>query len=463
MRIEISGDSQAAILEQLIEVKEDVVTILQPTDVAFEDPIVRATIELLRRVARLNRRTKLTFSNCSGSFELIIQEALSLKLVSAIAIEGCDNAYRPYRPPSAIFPALRWGIQYQHLKAVRFDDIDFSRRQAEFLTTVLIGSNHLKQLSLVRTTFTENQEQEHGISALVAGLQQNTSLEGLELGDLNLIDTHAARIVDALELHQSLRRLELWLFDCGYQTTQALINLLMKNRKLTELEIGGSNPSPPTCIDSIMTSLRGHPCLERLDLANNELSDEDLNLEGLVQILSTCPKLERLSLRYNEFTCDGLEVLASRPLPAALRCLDLTDNYFDEEQTPDHILTILQGNPRLGFVDYDNIGAGSSRQQIEHLMDLNESGKNILLLDNCDVIPFSLWSLVLGRANMLFHEFQPSERIQAKRANVMFHLLQGPALMQRRFDLEASPPSRLGEKRAAGFELQERPQKKQNT
>jgi hypothetical protein len=75
----------------------------------------------------------------------------------------------------------------------------------------------------------------------------------------------------------------------------------------------------------------------------------------------------------------------------------------------------------------------------------------------------SLWSLVLGRANMLFHEFQPPERIQAKRANVIFHLLQGPALMQRRFDLEASPPPRLGEKRAAGFELQERPQKKQNT
>jgi hypothetical protein len=211
-----------------------------------------------------------------------------------------------------------------------------------------------------------------------------------------------------------------------------------------------------------MISLRGHPCLERLDLANNDLSDEDLNLGSLVQILSTCPKLERLNLRDNEFTCDGLEVLASRPLPAALRYLVLTENNFDEEETPDHILTILQGNPRLGFVDYDIVeGEESSRQQIEHLMDLNESG-NILLLDNCDIIPLSLWSLVLGRANILFHEFQPSERIQAKRANVIFHLLQGPALMQRRFDLEASPPPRLGEKRAAGFELQERPQKKQN-
>jgi hypothetical protein len=124
--------------------------------------------------------------------------------------------------------------------------------------------------------------------------------------------------------------------------------------------------------------------------------------------------------------------------PPCLRCLDLTENHFDAEETPDHILTILQGNPRLGFVDYDIVeGEESSRQQIEHLMDLNKSG-NILLLDNCDVIPLSLWSLVLGRANISFHEFQPSERIQAKRANVIFHLLQGPALMQRRFDLEAS-------------------------
>lgn len=152
----------------------------------------------------------------------------------------------------------------------------------------------------------------------------------------------------------------------------------------------------------------------------------------------------------NNFTCDGLEVLASQPLPGGLRCLNLTDNDFDEEESPCHILTTLQNNPRLSFLGYD-VGGEEVRQKIDHLMDLNESGK--YLLEKGVVIPLSLWSLVLARANTLFHEFEPSESIASKRANVIFHLLQGPALMQRRFDLEASHQPRRDKKRAAGFEL----------
>ena len=469
MRIDISGDSQAAILEKLREVKEDVVTNLDSVDVAFEEPIIRATIDLLRRVASRDRRvTTMAFYNCSGPFELIILEGLALQLVSEIKVNGWSRLDSPLTsPPSAIFPALCWGIQCRHLEAVRFDNLILPTRElAEFLTTVLVGSNHLKELNLIRIGFTEDEDEdkEHVISALVAGLRHNTSLQELVLGDLggDLDDVQAARMVDALEMHSSLRRLALLKFDCGIQTTQALIKLLLKNHKLTDLEINKCHPSP-TCIDSVTKSLRGHPCLERLDLIGNDLTDEELNLGSLVEILSTCPKLERLDLESNNFTCDGLKVLASHPLPSSLRWLNLTNNNFDEEESPCHILTILQHNPKLTFVDFDVEGEAELvvHQKIDHLMDVNESGK--YLLSDGAVIPLSLWSLVLARANTLFYDFQPSESIASKRANVIFHLLQGPALMQRRFDLEASHQPRLGQKCAAAFGLlQERSQQNQH-
>ena len=80
MMIDIRGDSQDEILDNLREVQEDAVTNLCAHDVAFEEPIIRATIDLLHHVAsRESQVTAMVFPNCSGPYELIILEALALK------------------------------------------------------------------------------------------------------------------------------------------------------------------------------------------------------------------------------------------------------------------------------------------------------------------------------------------------------------------------------------------------
>ena len=234
--------------------------------------------------------------------------------MSAVEVNGWISIETPGTMilPSAILTALRWGIQYRHLEKLCFDELVFPTRElAEFLTTVLVGSNHLKELTLMRSGFPEFGDESRVVSALVSGLRQNKSLEGLVLGALGagFGDTHAGGIANALELHPSLKRLAIFSFDCDSQTTQALIKLFLKNRKLTDLEFNDCHFSP-TYIDSVTKSLRGHPCLARLALNGDDLTDEELNLGSLVEILSTCPKLKRLDLGSNKFSSAGLEMLA---------------------------------------------------------------------------------------------------------------------------------------------------------
>jgi hypothetical protein len=94
-----------------------------------------------------------------------------------------------------------------------------------------------------------------------------------------------------------------------------------------------------------------------------------------------------------------------------------------------HLLKILRDNAQLSAVRL-----GSSEQpsspEIEHLLDFNQAGR--VLLGQGHSVPLSLWPVVLERANQMFKYSRDGDR-ERKRANVVFLLLQGPALIQRRF------------------------------
>jgi hypothetical protein len=61
----------------------------------------------------------------------------------------------------------------------------------------------------------------------------------------------------------------------------------------------------------------------------------------------------------------------------------------------------------------------------------NQAGR-VLLGQGGHSVPLSLWPVVLERANKMFKHSEDDDR-ERKRANVVFLLLQGPALMQRKF------------------------------
>jgi hypothetical protein len=416
MRVTIDGGRRYEILQQLKEAKEDVVTELSACKVHFDGPRMRAMVDVFRRVARLDRQITLSMNRCSGSLGVIVQEAFAVDSVSGISF---DNMTWPMHSQLS---ALCLGMRFRHLESVRIGHSILSNKQAEHLgyglvTPAASNSSNLKCLHFSRVNF-----QNEAMSALVSGLRQNSTLQKVILHDCGVTDAQVLEIAEALLSNPSLRELDLTWTGFGVQGMKALANLLSKNRKLETLKIASDGvlafPIHP------LESWKGHPCLEHVKISYAGLSDADLG--NLVEVLSTCPRLETLTLNGNKITHNGLELLASKPLPSALRWLSLTNNDVEEEKRPRLILRLLQENPQLWSVLCWDIDAAEVLPEINHFKDLNKSGRILLGKDHRSV-PLSLWPLVLERANGLFYRKQG-----ARRANAIFHLLQGPALMQQR-------------------------------
>ena len=220
-------------------------------------------------------------------------------------------------------------------------------------------------------------------------------------------------------------------------------------------------------IDSMVVGLRGNQYLRRLNLSNNHLVDNDLGQLG--QIVWTCAQLECLEVENNDFTVNGLEQFASCTIPSSLKTLRIQGNHrlllsSSSSATssggggggsgggstgPDVLVKILQIHIRLETIDRDPFWTNSTqRQLIQHWMDVNRAGRRALLTANHNddhqhststsssssssssttSIPNSLWPIILERANRIFH------RWENRQANVIFHLLQGPVLLERHKD-----------------------------
>jgi hypothetical protein len=89
-----------------------------------------------------------------------------------------------------------------------------------------------------------------------------------------------------------------------------------------------------------------------------------------------------------------------------------------------------------GF-EWDDLESPIHRK-IQHFKDLNRCGRILLAREGGTMIPLSVWPLVMAQADRLLSD--NTERSQ----NAIFHLLQGPALMQRRFDSDSSQATCVG-------------------
>jgi Leucine-rich repeat (LRR) protein len=172
--------------------------------------------------------------------------------------------------------------------------------------------------------------------------------------------------------------------------------------------------------------LESNQHLKALNLSGNSLDDQAL--EDLTRTVWTCSKLEELDITHNDITDKGLQMIASHVLPSSLRCLGLGFNRLTTRKGASHLLKILQDNAQLSRVRIGTSEQPSSRE-IEHYLDFNQAGRVLLGQDHS--VPLSLWPVVLERANKMFQHSEDDDR-ERKRANVVFLLLQGPALMQRR-------------------------------
>ena len=430
-------DAPDAIVKKLTDAKQSKQSKLSFCTAELDDDenVIRATLDLFRHSSAHGRLWEhLEFSCYGGPIAEIIKEATSLELFSAISLTEIFSADGDVNDTLllSIFMAVSAGMKYNsRLEKVQLADLDVSSLHMAALKEGLKSANsHFKELTLEDLRFAFVSEDE-SVSELEAGLQGNNGLVTLHITACRLEDEQLTKLTKALVSNSSLRELSFAENDAGPEVLQALANYLLTNSKLESLNLSnqiGEHGIVASHIPLLAKGLKCNQYLKVLDLSGNSLDDQ--SLEDLTRTVWTCSKLEELDLTDNNITDEGLQMIASQTLPSSLRCLGLGFNNLTTRGGASHLLKILQDNAQLSEVRLGSVEQPSS-PEIEHLLDFNQAGR--VLLGQGLSVPLSLWPVVLERANKMFQYSEDDDR-ERKRANVVFLLLQGPALMQRRLD-----------------------------
>jgi hypothetical protein len=398
-----------------------------------EDTTVHAVIDLLHRAFQTGRQLEyLAIEDCTGRVDEILHVATSLDMFDMISISAVEE------------PLLHgfWSISsamkfHKRLTKLSLCDMEMTRQQATALGAGLVTFNsqdHFKELRMENVAFADG-----AITELASGLKQNSSLCILNVHECNLEDAELTELVDAVESHPSLKQLLLGLNE-GQQHALVALGKLLASRscRIEELNFANQGFYDDGGLTGLLGPLaqgflQGNKSLTRLNLLSNGLLDKDMY--DLGQILATC-QLEQLKLENNRITHSGF-VSLTQNIPKSLKRLDFWGNDFDQEEAACHSLTLFEEHPQL-WEDgrYWNDSESPIHKKIQHFKDLNRCGR-ILLAHDGGSIPLSVWPIVLARANKVLVQSRSAERT----ANAIFHLLQGPALMQRRFDRDSSQAS----------------------
>jgi hypothetical protein len=197
-----------------------------------------------------------------------------------------------------------------------------------------------------------------------------------------------------------------------------------------------------------LRGLQNNHSLQELYLSKTWRSDDiyiiednkDEDIREILIMLWQCPNLVSIDLSNNAIGNLGIfqnQVSTATDKKSRLRQLNLDDNLVVKNlfkgklvvKTSDvlSLVPFLERNPELGDFgrDFMNLmDADSFPPQVQHLMDMNRCGR-VLLRDGSP--PLSIWPLVLVKAiNDTYLEDNPS-----RMANVIYHLLQGPAFVSR--------------------------------
>jgi hypothetical protein len=400
-----------------------------------EDIIVHAVLDLFHRAFQVGRMLGcLQLHGCRGRVDEILRLASSFDMFNEISLEGCSEISQ--HGFWSISSAIKFNKQ---LAKLDLKQIEMTRQQAAALGAGMITSNsqHFKELRMFDMTFAEG-----AITELASGLKQNSSLCILTVQECNLGDAELAEVIGAVGSHPSLKELSLWGNKGQKHALVALGKLLAsKSCRLEELNISALSyvdGGTTGWLGPLAQGLEWNKSLTRLYLSSNGLLDKDMDELG--QIVATC-KLEQLVLETNRITHSGF-VSLTQNIPKSLKELYFSENDFDKEEVACHSLTLFEEHPQLWEDGLDWEDSKSPRhQKIQHFKDLNRCGR-ILLADH-GAIPLSVWPLVLARANTVLQGciYDP---VHERTPNVIFHLLQGPALMQRRFDRDSSQVTCVG-------------------
>jgi hypothetical protein len=315
-----------------------------------------------------------------------------------VTLVGCTG-----RDLFAVFMGIS-RVKSLHLTAVVLDDHAFSS-----LSMGLKLAPQLTCLSLTWSTLAD------GVGALSDAFTHSDRLQRITLMGCNLHDDRLAQLLQGGM--NGVKTLILEDNHCHVHGSLAIAKLLQRSCTLEELNLSEQSPTDAEKhekIDALTISqaLRCNTTLQTLDLSFNRLDDSDVL--ALCTALVDNDTLRNLDLRSNWISNVGIVSLSEGLIRMrVIRNLQLAGNLFD---VTDELLEAVKLNVELEELGLDhhlmNYG------EIQFYITLNKGGRR--LLKDSGHVALGLWPLVLERC----HGLKWSH-------DILFHLLQGPALFER--------------------------------
>ncbi len=309
------------------------------------------------------------------------------------------------------------------LKSLSLQALNMTESFANALHHALCRTNHLESLylSVLGTT----QSYRILVDMILDGFQSNRSLK--HLGIARVRGMESSRVFESIQNHSSLESVSFASMDGITSST------------LTSLE--DLSNCPHSKVTTIKLSVRGdwtglrhlptqscnkRPFYYKLTIST---SDQFCDMQLLGEILERNENIQSLSLAHCGLDDEKISQLASfLGRVKGLKELNLYGNSLNSGRGCDALLAALQYNHSLERIDLPTLV--DQRAALEHLLDCNRAGRRLHQDVNA---PVALWPLVLQRASSIDYTkryplFRCPDEIAARRANAIFHLLQGQVL-----------------------------------
>jgi hypothetical protein len=283
------------------------------------------------------------------------------------------------------------------------------------------------------------------IAVLCQGLQENTSLVCLKLENCRLDDDEVADLARSLRLHPTLQELSLRMNYAEDESISAIADLLRQTPALARLDLGQQNPGVLDLV-VLAQALQVNQTLRRLNVKESYVFDA--HMQALAETLATQNStLQELNLENCGLRDSGLAFFMERLSDfRGLTKLWLKENRFHNHKVDDDdVLLLLKRNRTLQILDLED--EILVPPMVRYHLCLNRGGRKFLTPNS---VPLSLWPMLLARVNRLvFDEKKETDndedddnddddgdddgdnRQGIGAPDVLYYLLQGPALFDR--------------------------------
>mmetsp|Transcript_44545 Transcript_44545/g.50297 ORF Transcript_44545/g.50297 Transcript_44545/m.50297 type:complete len:516 (-) Transcript_44545:89-1636(-) len=389
----------------------------------------------------------------------------------------------------SILTALREGISVNtSIKSLRLSGLTFSfignnndnvnKNESSRWWRSLITNKSITNLDLSGSHLSQST-----VTHLSGALSLNTTLQSFNVSRCYLNDESLSKIVRCIQQHPTLTRLNLSYNYLAKSTTTQAVDavtdlLRSKNSVLKCLDL--SHQQQPkripqkeegkvlvseeeqrrknaTGFNNALHALCSNTILQTIDLSGNIGCFADIcNVKALSECLVSNTTLCRVDISCCCLDTDGINYLARHCLP---RCSDRlksliifsdgneedTDQCFDKS-TIQSLAKGLQFNTTL-----ENLGCGQSLKYdyVQHLLNSNRGGRRAFRSNN---LPLAAWTYVLARADKIEYDDENTcisdndncsdnkadgessfaSITTVASASVLFELLRGPALLERK-------------------------------